>query len=569
MAAARRCEMILVPVLVALGGCAARSPSSPARAGGGDTCSEKAPAACEAACFRGDGAACAIFGAALEGMADPPVRLPQDLPRGRKALDKGCKLGNLDACRVLISYDSDVTPPGTACAGWEALCKRGDPRSCSFLGGCLSYSEHFRRDPAEARRLLEEGCAHGERVACRDLAFVFLEGEGVPVDISKGFELIDRACRMDDPTACAREGRQFERGQGVPRDLERAKALYRGACARGVMPTPCEGLRRLGEVPPPRAVSSADAAESNFASARFDWEWRIPANWKFVPPATVSLSDAPTGAEVVAARPRDAAVRDSLTIVASGACPERFSPSAGLYAKALDDAEHSATRWLAGHGISKPKVLRKPFWGDDAVRIEARAAPADGRFLTMSLVCKFKKLFEVRCLSEQPPADLPCRDAFGALTFWEPKRGPDDYPRVIHVREKRFGFSFDAPDDTWLGFGPREVENDVSWNWYEGDRRIDLRVLVMEAVVPAGGLDRFVGSIENSYRQMEASVTRKQSEMGGQPCAHLVIDKMGHPQDFFFQVRGNAIFTLTVSAPKRDPELLAKVLAGFRSGVTP
>ena len=192
-------------------------------------------------------------------MADPPVRLPQDLPRGRKALDKGCKLGNLDACRVLISYDSDVTPPGTACAGWEALCKRGDPRSCSFFGACLNYGEHFRRDPAQARRLFEEGCAHGERVACRELAFVFLEGSGVPVDISKGFELIDRACRMDDPAACAREGRQFERGQGVPRDLERAKALYRGACARGIMPTPCEGLRRLGEVPPPTAVSSPDA----------------------------------------------------------------------------------------------------------------------------------------------------------------------------------------------------------------------------------------------------------------------------------------------------------------------
>jgi TPR repeat protein len=227
-------------------------------------------------------------------MADAPVRLPQDLPRDTRALNKGCQLGNLDACRVLVSYQTDRAAPGADCAGWEELCKRGNQRSCTFVAQCLDHVGSFRRDRKEALRLFDDGCAHNDGVACRELAYLTSRGEIVPQDYARGFALLDRACGLDDQLACANEGVRLERGLGTAPDLARAKALYRRACARGIRPIPCEALRRLGEVPPPSAVSSADATESVHTCAALSYDLRIPANWEFVSPDAVALSDAPS-----------------------------------------------------------------------------------------------------------------------------------------------------------------------------------------------------------------------------------------------------------------------------------
>ena len=39
-------------------------------------------------------------------------------------------------------------------------------------------------------------------------------------------------------------------------------------------------------------VTSTDASESIYVSARFDFEWRLPATWEFVPRNEVALADA-------------------------------------------------------------------------------------------------------------------------------------------------------------------------------------------------------------------------------------------------------------------------------------
>ena len=392
----------MIAAAVAVGGCAARPPSAPARAEAGGACSVRTPARCEAPCFAGDGAACTIFGEAAKGTSEAPVRLPQDMPRARKALDKGCQLGNLDACRGRLDIDYDSAPPGAACAGWEDLCKRGDRPSCTYFGQCLDHDDHFRRDREQALRLFQDGCAAGERFACRELGFHVMEGDGVPKDLAKGFGLLDRACGMDDPYACAHVGLRLEMGQGAPRDIERAKALYRMACARGIRPIPCEGLRRLGEEPPSTVASSAEATESIHVSKRFDWEWRLPANWQFVPAGSLPLADGPADAEVVAARPRDGAARESLMFVV-GACEKDASaPYKDRYKATLDTAGRNATAWLAGHGVGNVAATRKDFWGNPAVRVDGRLAPPDGRSMTLTLFCKQEKLFEMRCLSRNP-----------------------------------------------------------------------------------------------------------------------------------------------------------------------
>ena len=259
---------------------------------------------------------------------------------------------------------------------------------------------------------------------------------------------------MDDPYACAHAGLRLEMGQGAPRDIERAKALYRMACARGICPIPCEGLRRLGEEPPSTVASSAEATESIDVSKRFDWEWRLPANWQFVPAGSLPLADGPADAEVVAARPRDGAARESLMFVVGVCEKDASAPYKDRYKATLDTAGRNATAWLAGHGVGNAAATRKDFWGNPAVRVDGRLAPPDGRSMTLTLFCKQEKLFEMRCLSPQSAANEPCVDALGWLMFHEPKRAPNENPRVLHLREKRFGVAFDAPDDSWLAMRP-------------------------------------------------------------------------------------------------------------------
>ena len=148
----------------------------------------------------------------------------------------------------------------------------------------------------------------------------------------------------------------------------------------------------------------------------------------------------------------------------------------------LDGLERDALAWLAGHRLAKTASVREEFYWNDAVRIDARLAPPDSRFLTVTLFCKNQRRFELRCLSARQQLGTPCPDALGALVFHAPKRDPDDYPRVLHLRDKTFGVSFDAPDDSWLAVGPRASWMRVYWYWFERDRQIALDVMLVGAV---------------------------------------------------------------------------------------
>jgi hypothetical protein len=547
--------------IVVCGGCAARTPSTPARAAVTGGCSQRTPAACEAPCFAGDAVACTLFGEATKGTAEAPVRLPQDTPRARKALERGCQLGNLDACRARVDIDYDAVGAGVACAGWEDLCKRGDRASCTFFAQCLDHNDHFRRDRPEALRIFREGCDAGERFACRELGFHVMEGDGVPKDLAKGFGLLDRACRMDDPYACGHVGLRLELGQGAPRDLDRARALYRMACARGIRPIPCEGLRRLGEEPPSVLASSADATESIHVSERFDWEWRLPANWQFVPPASLELADAPADAEIVAARSRTGTERQSVMIVVGACAKDTTAAYKDRYKATVEAAGRTAKGWLAGHGIADATVGPDDFWGNDSVRVAGRLAAPDARHVTVTVFCRQDKLFETRCLGPRSAGNAPCVDALAALTFHEPKRDPKENPRVLHLRDKRFGIAFDAPDDSWLGMGPYVRGGEISWFWSYDHRTIDLMVIQI-GETPDSAFERFAEFMASGKG---LKVTRMQSELGGSPSLHFVVEeKDGAAKDVFAQRRGGFAYVLMIEAPKRDTDLLAKARAGLR-----
>jgi TPR repeat protein len=218
-----------------------------------ESCAPDSPERCEAACFAGNGRACSIYGQAVEGVADAPIRLKQDRVRGRRALEHGCrKLDNLDSCSDLHSYDYDYLADGhfTACDGWLRLCERGDLRSCAFGGDCLIYEPGYPRDIERALALFRSGCNKRDRVSCRELAFLLEKGTYVDVDPAAAFANMKKACELDDPLACAHLGRFHEKGIGTKADVEAARPLYRASCARGIKRLPCQALERLGEEPP-------------------------------------------------------------------------------------------------------------------------------------------------------------------------------------------------------------------------------------------------------------------------------------------------------------------------------
>lgn len=236
--------------LAAAAGCAGggRKPSqTPAPIG----CAPANPEPCEAACFKGDGKACAIYGVAVEGIPETPVRLKKNLARSRGALERGCRLENLDACCDLQGYQYDHTPDKHgACYGLLSLCDRGHLRSCSYSANCLIYEQGFPHDIERAIGLLEASCSKGEPIGCRELAALAERGVYVDADPARAFTLMKKACDGDDPLACAHAGRFYEHGIGTKVDLEAARKLYRASCARGIKQLPCEALERLGETPP-------------------------------------------------------------------------------------------------------------------------------------------------------------------------------------------------------------------------------------------------------------------------------------------------------------------------------
>jgi hypothetical protein len=213
-------------------------------------CAPANPAPCEAACFAGDGKACAIYGMAAAGIADAPVRLKKDIAGSRRALEHGCKADDLDACSELQGLNYDYAGKHAACEAYMTLCDRGHLRSCSFAGNCLIYEHGFPHDIERAIALYQASCDRSERVGCRELSALVERGVYVEADPARAFALIKKACALDDPLSCAHEGRFLERGIGTKADVEAARKLYRASCARGIRQLPCEALERLGETPP-------------------------------------------------------------------------------------------------------------------------------------------------------------------------------------------------------------------------------------------------------------------------------------------------------------------------------
>jgi TPR repeat protein len=92
----------------------------------------------------------------------------QDVPRGLRALERGCMLGSAGACRRSGAYYAygEARDAARSLALARQGCELDDGWSCDHVGFAYEYGEEAPLDKAKAREFYARACDLGERIAC-------------------------------------------------------------------------------------------------------------------------------------------------------------------------------------------------------------------------------------------------------------------------------------------------------------------------------------------------------------------------------------------------------------------
>jgi TPR repeat protein len=202
-------------------------------------------ASCEAACVKGEKAACVRLeivltrvceekrqGAACAELAilyntGGPLATSQEL--WVKYSSKACELGSADGCNELgVGYaqglggleKNDVR----AVAFFKKACELGLPLGCRNYGGRLDNGKGVTRDVPHAREVLLKACDAKDAGACTKLGNILGEGDGSPKDPEGALRLYERGCSLGDPLACDNAQKLGGHGDASPKwDVERTR----------------------------------------------------------------------------------------------------------------------------------------------------------------------------------------------------------------------------------------------------------------------------------------------------------------------------------------------------------
>jgi TPR repeat protein len=234
---------------------------------------EKAAAAYEAGCKKGNQAACA----ALAVQVQDGRGVPRDLARAIDLYEKACAAGVGVGCmnRAFMFMGGVVDDPDDhrgkpwfemAEPALKKQCEGGDLQWCTNLG--VLHEDGFigaGKDPAAAAAVYKKACDQQMGEWCVNLALLEVDGRGVPADQAggkarlektcaakiplgcaalgrmlidngegqRGLELLDHACDDGEVQACAGMGGFLGLGDKVPRDVKRANAAEERACLLG------------------------------------------------------------------------------------------------------------------------------------------------------------------------------------------------------------------------------------------------------------------------------------------------------------------------------------------------
>lgn len=163
---------------------------------------EAAATVAEAACAARDAAGCAALGKAYfhgEGK-------PQNRPAAEVILRRACDAADADGCLWLGTLFLSVGKPEPAEVGIAALqrgCRLGSLEACARAADAIeSGTDNREGDQVAATALRRDACAKGGASACRALG-VSLERSDDPATREEGLALLERQCRSGDGEACS------------------------------------------------------------------------------------------------------------------------------------------------------------------------------------------------------------------------------------------------------------------------------------------------------------------------------------------------------------------------------
>ncbi len=178
----------------------------------------------------------------------------------RETPEAACARGEAAACtvaalRVLPSVDkarSEQKAVGEARALFEKGCRGGDPESCRHLGLLLAEGRIYSADLPAAKELLSRGCTIGDDRSCREMARIANdagEHEALVSWLGKSCMLgnetscmrtatldrsddrvrwVEEACRLGRMDACLDAAERRQNGNGVPVDMKLAPSELPG-----------------------------------------------------------------------------------------------------------------------------------------------------------------------------------------------------------------------------------------------------------------------------------------------------------------------------------------------------
>lgn len=268
--------------------------------------------------------------------------------------------------------------------------------------------------------------------------------------------------------------------------------------------------------------------------------------------------------DLAAARPKGSN-RPSATLLVWDYTIQEHPRTWGSNAADYDDLEALGTRTLETHGAEPLGTRRITMFGQSGVEV---VGMLNSERLSLRMVRRDRRHFEVRCISAFDESDWPCEAAFETFAISEPPARPAlEGPRVLHLREPRFGLEFDAPDDSWLATGPHKGGGGAQlvWMWRQADRGIDVQVMDFRNLPAEPTEEQLLQLDRESLEKNAAKVVVGTAFLGGERCHHLrAAGSDGWHRDVFFLHRNSINYTVLIMQRKRDAKLIARVTKALR-----
>jgi len=105
---------------------------------------------------------------------------------------------------------------------------------CKNLGKAYYYgNEPFEKNYKESFFYFEQGCKKGNAKSCLFLGWQYRDAEGIEQDTSKAFNFFKKSCNGDDASGCFELGYAYLYAKGIYKSIDRASKYFKKSCDLG------------------------------------------------------------------------------------------------------------------------------------------------------------------------------------------------------------------------------------------------------------------------------------------------------------------------------------------------